>query len=154
MSKMITKTIELIANVDGASSGNPGDASIGVVIQDKRHIYQETISQYIGQATNNVAEYRALLMALKRAKDLGGEKFSVKSDSELLVKQIKGVYKVKNDALKELNSQAQAFIKNFKFFSIEHVRREYNKEADKLAKQAITEYRRASRMVAAQDQIV
>lgn len=150
MSKMITKTTELIANVDGACSGNPGDASIGVVIKDKRHIYQETISQYIGLATNNVAEYRALLMALKRAKELGGEKFFVKSDSELLVKQIKGVYKVKNDALKELNYQAQSFIKNFTFFSIEHVAREYNKEADKLAKQAIVEYRRANRMVAAQ----
>ncbi len=154
MSKMMTKTTELIVNIDGASSGNPGDASIGVVIKDKGHIYQETISQYIGPATNNVAEYRALLMALEKAKDLGAEKIFVKSDSELLVKQIKGVYKVKNDALKELNSQAQTLISNFKSFDLEHVRREYNKEADKLAKQAITEYRRANRMVAAQDQIV
>ena len=147
---MITKTTELIANIDGASSGNPGDASIGVLIKDKRHLYQETISQYIGQATNNVAEYRALLMALKKANDLGVEKFFVKSDSELLVKQIKGIYKVKNDALKKLNSQAHTLISKFKSFGIEHIRREYNKEADKLAKTAITEYRRANRMVAAE----
>ncbi len=151
MSKLITKTTELIANIDGASSGNPGDASIGVVIKDKRKTYQETISQYIGLATNNVAEYRALLMALKRANELKTEKFFVKSDSELLVKQIKGIYKVKNDALKELNSLALSLINKIKIFSIEHVRREYNKEADKLAKQAITEYRRANRMVAAQE---
>ena len=121
--KMITKTTELIANIDGASSGNPGDASIGVLIKDKRHLYQETISQYIGQATNNVAEYRALLMALKKANDLGVEKFFVKSDSELLVKQIKGIYKVKNEALKELNSQAHSLISKFKSFGIEHIRR-------------------------------
>ncbi len=151
MLKVTTKITELIANIDGASSGNPGDASIGVVIKDKKHVYQETISQYIGLATNNVAEYRALLMALKKAKAMEVEKFFVKSDSELLVKQIKGLYKVKNDALKELNSQAQFLIHQFRFFSIEHVRREYNKEADKLAKQAITEYRRANRMVAAQE---
>ena len=151
MSKMKTKITELIVNIDGASSGNPGDASIGVVIKDKSCLYQETVSQYIGQTTNNVAEYRALLMALNRAIELAAEKLSVKSDSELLVKQIKGVYKVKNDALKELNAQALSMIKKFKFFHIEHVRREYNKDADKLAKQAITDYRRANRVVAAQD---
>lgn len=147
----MNKKTELIASIDGACSGNPGDASIGVVMKDMKGMYQETISQYIGQATNNVAEYSALLMALKKAHEMGVEKFSVKSDSELLVKQIKGIYKVKNKALKELNSRALSLINEFKFFNIEHVRREYNKEADKLAKAAIIEYRRANRMVAAQE---
>ncbi len=151
MSKKMNKKTELIASIDGACSGNPGDASIGVVMKDMKGMYQETISQYIGQATNNVAEYSALLMALKKAHEMGVEKFSVKSDSELLVKQIKGIYKVKNKALKELNSRALSLINEFKFFNIEHVRREYNKEADKLAKAAIIEYRRANRMVAAQE---
>ena len=148
---MTINTNELFAYIDGACSGNPGDASIGVVINDKKHTYKETISQYIGQATNNVAEYSALLMALKKAKSLMAEKIFIKSDSELLVKQIKGVYKVKNETLKELNHQAQSMLSEFKIFKIEHIRREYNKEADKLAKQAIVEYRRANRTVAAQE---
>ena len=151
MSKKMIKTTELIASIDGACSGNPGDASIGVVMKDKLGLYQETISQYIGKATNNVAEYSALLVALKKAHELGVEKFFVKSDSELLVKQIKGIYKVKNDTLKKLNSQALSLINKFSSFGIEHVRREYNKEADKLAQQAIIEYRRANRTVAAQE---
>lgn len=151
MSKMKIKTNELTAHIDGACSGNPGDASIGVVLKDKKGLYQETISKYIGQATNNVAEYSALLEALQKACDLGIEKFSVKSDSELLVKQIKGVYKVKNEALRKLHSEALSLTDKFKVFNIEHVRREYNKEADKLAKQAIIDYRRANRMVAAQE---
>ncbi len=151
MSKMKIKLTELIASIDGACSGNPGDASIGVVIKDKKGLYQETISKYIGQATNNVAEYSALVAALKKAHKLGAQKLFVKSDSELVVKQIKGIYKVKNETLQALNLQALSLINKFELFTIEHVRREYNKEADKLAKQAIVEYRRANRVVAAQE---
>lgn len=137
-----------LINIDGASSGNPGDASIGVVLKDNLHKKEETISQYIGKTTNNFAEYQALIIGLERAIELGIKDVHVKSDSELLVKQLKGEYKVKSDNLKELNHKAANLIKSFSFFKIEHVRREFNKEADKLAKKAIIDFKRASRMVA------
>jgi len=148
------KLAELLINVDGASSGNPGDAGIGIILQDKNAVFQETISRYIGQATNNVAEYTALAEALKRAKYLQAERIFVRSDSELMVKQIKGEYKVKNEGLKKIYQDLVVLIRQFPFVDVSHVKREDNKKADKLAKTAITEYRRANRTVAAQKQNV
>ncbi|TNF52531.1 ribonuclease HI family protein [bacterium] len=123
---------------DGASSGNPGHAGIGVVI---RIISQPEknyrISEYIGITTNNVAEYSALLLGLKKARSLGLKKIAVYIDSELLVKQIKGTYRVKSESLRPLWRDTQNVLTQFDTFSITHIRREMNKEADLLAKRAV-----------------
>lgn len=148
------KPTEFIIHIDGACSGNPGDAAIGIMLHDVKHIYQETISKFIGTATNNIAEYAALIEALKRAKTLEAKKVYIKSDSELLVKQLKGEYKVKNEQLQGLFREVIILIRQFSFFDVRHIKREHNKEADKLAKRAIKEYQRANRMVAAQENTV
>ncbi len=134
--------------IDGASSGNPGDAGIGVLIKAKEKKGEEKISQYIGRRTNNFAEYQALIIALHRALKIGAKEIHIKSDSELLVKQIKEEYKVKSESLKKLNDTARRLLNRFHFFEIEHIKREFNKAADALAKKAIKEYKRANRMVA------
>ena len=146
----MNKIIEYTIFIDGASSGNPGDAAVGVVIENSQNKVIEKISQYIGIKTNNFAEYTAMLIALRKVIRLGAQRVFVKSDSELLVKQLNGQYKVKNENLKALFIEAQILIKKIAFFSIEHVRREFNKQADSLAKNAIIEYRRANRVVAAE----
>ncbi len=129
----------LIINVDGASRGNPGKAGIGAVIRGSDNTIIERVSKYIGIATNNIAEYQALILALETAKQIGAEKISIYSDSELMVKQIKGEYRVKNEGLKPLYQKAIGLLKDFKAYGIIHVEREKNKEADKLANQAIDE---------------
>lgn len=123
--------------VDGASRGNPGDASIGCTIMDSDGEEVFTVSERIGIATNNVAEYTALLEGLKKAISEKISKIKVKADSELMVKQMKGQYKVKNEALKSLWIKAQEVSKKFDSFSIEHVRREQNSRADELANLAL-----------------
>jgi ribonuclease HI len=140
--------------VDGACSGNPGDTGLGIVIENKATGFKENISQYAGLGTNNYAEYKALIVALERIIELGIGRVQIKSDSELLVKQLKGIYKVKKEHLKILYDQARMLAGRFDVFEIEHVRRELNAEADLLAKKAITEYRRTNRMVAAQQTAV
>ncbi|MBI5196396.1 MAG: ribonuclease HI family protein [Nitrospirae bacterium] len=129
---------------DGASSGNPGHAGIGVVIRYKTarqpHFTVHKISEYIGTATNNIAEYQAFLRGLKEACALGLKKITVFLDSELLVKQMTGIYKVKNSNLKDLYLQAQNILRKFDAFRIIHVGREFNKEADLLAKQSIKKF--------------
>ena len=150
MSSQSSKNDDFIIYVDGACSGNPGDSSIGVVIRDTLKNREETISQYIGIATNNIAEYSALIAALERVLEMGAKRVFVRSDSELMVKQINGLYKVKNENLKGLYTTVVSIVKKFDSFKIEHVRREFNKEADKLAQKAITDYKRAGRMVASQ----
>jgi len=141
-------------NVDGACSGNPGDTGLGIVIENKTTGFKENISRYAGLGTNNYAEYKALIVALERIIELGIESVEVKSDSELLVKQLKGIYKVKKEHLKTLHDKVLALAARLVEFKIEHVRREFNAEADLLAKNAITEYRRTNRMVAAQQKAV
>ncbi len=123
--------------VDGASRGNPGDASIGCTILDSEGEEIFTVSERIGIATNNVAEYTALVQGLKKALNEKISNIKVKADSELMVKQMKGQYKVKNLALKDLWIQAQKVSKEFESFSIEHVRREQNSRADELANLAL-----------------
>jgi ribonuclease HI len=129
---------------DGASSGNPGNSGIGAVIhltdkEDNRKGSPETyrLSEYIGIATNNVAEYTALLKGLKKAKSLGVKKIKIFLDSELLVRQINGIYKVKNKNLMTLWLQATNILKEFDEYKVTHVRREKNAEADLLARQAV-----------------
>ena len=129
---------------DGASRGNPGEAGIGVVIKEKTRTLLE-IADYIGSATNNVAEYLALIRGLEEALLVCATEASFFCDSELLVKQIQGEYKVKNEGLKPLNLHAQALIKKFKKFTIEHTRREKNEHADELANRGIDEqYKKGS----------
>lgn len=121
---------------DGASSGNPGDSGIGAVIIIGDHKY--TISEYIGKATNNIAEYTALIKGLQDAKRHGAEAVDVCTDSELMVKQIKGQYRVKSENLLKLYRQAISLLTAFKSYSIMHIPREKNMEADNLAKNAIS----------------
>lgn len=127
----------LISYTDGGARGNPGPAGIGVVLQNKD---SETIgewSEFLGIATNNQAEYKALLLALKQAVALGAIELECRLDSELVVKQLKGEYKVKHPDLKPLFEQAKSLISQIKNVSFKHIPRELNKQADLLANQAM-----------------
>jgi ribonuclease HI len=126
----------LEAYIDGASRGNPGEAGIGIVIKEKHHTIKE-ISDHIGKTTNNVAEYSALIRALEEILILGHKKAHFISDSQLIVEQINGNYRVKDENLKVLYHHAKTLISKMESFSIKHVPREKNKEADKLANKAI-----------------
>ncbi|MGE5278586.1 MAG: ribonuclease HI family protein [Acidobacteriota bacterium] len=125
--------MKLRAYIDGAARGNPGPAGAGVWIEPRGEEGAEEHFEALGRTTNNVAEYRALLMALARAAELGAEDVEIFSDSELLVRQINGHYRVKADHLKPLVSEAVRRAKGFRRFSITHVRREQNGNADRLA---------------------
>jgi ribonuclease HI len=127
----------LIAHSDGGARGNPGPAGYGVVIQDEAGRKVAALSQYLGHQTNNFAEYQGLIAALEYALEHGHKALKVVSDSELLVRQIKGFYKVKNTALKELHGRAKQLIAQLEWFSIDHALREHNREADDLANQAM-----------------
>lgn len=120
---------------DGASSGNPGHAGIGVVIQIQDSKIE--ISEYIGITTNNVAEYSALIRGLEEVKKLGLRRIEIFLDSELLVKQIKGLYRIKSVSLKPLWEKAQYILKQLDSYRVTHIQRELNKEADSLARKAI-----------------
>ena len=131
-------------HIDGASRGNPGPAGVGVVIIGPDGDVVERLHRGIGEATNNVAEYRALLLGLERAQALDYADVDVYSDSELLVRQLQGRYLVKNPALKKLYEQAKERIGRCQSFSIQHVPREQNAEADALANRGIDEADRRS----------
>ena len=122
---------------DGGARGNPGPAGIGVVLRSKDGTELVTLGRFIGHATNNVAEYRALITALQKAKDLGARRVAIRGDSELVVKQMKGVYRVKNEALRELYDEAQALLGHFEHSTIDHNYRNKNALADKLANLAM-----------------
>lgn len=129
--------MKLIVNVDGGARGNPGPAAIGVVVRDGSGEVLETTGERIGRATNNVAEYRALLKGIERAVALGADEIELVGDSELIVKQVLGEYKVKKPDLKPLHAEAKAALADFSGWSIRHVRREQNSEADTLVNQAL-----------------
>lgn len=131
------KNKKLILYTDGCCRGNPGPAGIGVVIRGPAKNIVKEVSEYIGEATNNIAEYNALIRGLEEAALLGAEEVAVFMDSELVVKQLSGEYRVKDNDMKELFSKAAAELKNFKSFEIKHIDRSKNKEADKLANRAI-----------------
>lgn len=122
---------------DGGARGNPGPAGIGAVIKNEEGENVEEISEYIGETTNNQAEYRALLKALETAKVLGAEELDCYLDSELVVKQLNREYKVKNKELAPLFVKIYNLSQGFKKVSFAHVRREMNKEADALANLAM-----------------
>jgi len=123
--------------VDGASRGNPGPASYAVIVRgpDGKTVFE--VGKYLGRATNNVAEYYALITALDYAAAQRIERLLVRSDSELLVRQMQGRYKVKSPDLRPLFERAQKLSRGFAHFAIEHVRRELNSEADELANIAL-----------------
>lgn len=121
--------------IDGASRGNPGEAGFGVLLETDR--VPEEIVGYLGKATNNVAEYAALIAVFKLAADRGVKKLIVYSDSQLLVRQVNGAYRVKAPHLVPIFLQALKLRQTIPDFTIEHVAREENKEADRLANQAI-----------------
>jgi len=127
----------LVVRVDGASRGNPGPAGTGVVIEAEGAPGRVEFSSYIGETTNNVAEYRALLLALEEAEKLSPPSLTILSDSELLVRQITGVYRVRAAGLKPLHEEALARLRRFPRARILHVRREENRRADELANRAI-----------------
>ena len=129
--------LHLIAYSDGGARGNPGPAGYGVVIQDESGKKVAALSEYLGHQTNNVAEYQGLIAALEYAVDNGPKALKVISDSELLVRQIKGIYKVKNSTLQELHGRAKDLIAQLDWFSIGHVLRGHNQEADTLANAAM-----------------
>jgi ribonuclease HI len=129
--------------IDGASKGNPGHAGIGVIICQDGNIL-ENISRYIGQATNNIAEYTAFLYALQEALMLQAERIRINTDSELLYRQIRREYKVKNPAIANLYMQATRMLSAFKDAQIRHIPRTENRGADKLATKAIKEALKSS----------
>jgi len=127
------------ANVDGGSRGNPGPAAYGVVVRDPRGEIVARLKKYIGNNTNNVAEYFGLIAALDYAQNHGIRGLRIESDSELMVKQMRGQYKVKSEELKPLFERAKKMSQTFESFRISHVYREQNKEADALVNQALDE---------------
>jgi ribonuclease HI len=129
----------ITAYIDGGSRGNPGPAGYGVQIVDDDGMVVEELHESVGVATNNVAEYRGLLAALAWAIDRGVRALHIRSDSELLVKQLRGEYRVKNPNLQPLYRDACALVGRIGRVTFEHVRREFNKEADRLANQAMDE---------------
>lgn len=123
--------------VDGASRGNPGAAGAGAHIDNPDGTTLVELCRHLGEATNNIAEYSALLLGLKEAEVLGIKNLDAYADSELMVKQIKGIYRVKNEGLKPLYEEAKRIIAAFERFTISHVRREFNSKADGLANRGI-----------------
>ena len=128
---------KLTVYVDGASWGNPGPASIGILLKDELGVVKTEISRSIGYATNNQAEYRALIVALEEAARMGTEHVDILMDSELVVRQVRGVYKTRNEKLKPLLSRVKELLNLFLSYTITHVPREQNASADSLAKKAL-----------------
>jgi ribonuclease HI len=128
---------KLTVNVDGGSRGNPGPAAIAAVVRDADGEVLQEKGETIGRATNNVAEYRALLLGIELAAALGASELELVGDSELIVRQVKGEYKVKDRALRELHAQAKRALEPFERWSVRHVRREQNADADRLVNEAL-----------------
>jgi ribonuclease HI len=126
-------------HVDGASRGNPGEAGFGIYVTTPEGAVVASLYGYLGRATNNVAEYQALLHGLRFALDRGAREVEVFSDSELLVRQLAGRYRVKNAGLQPLFREASALLTRFARFRVSHVPRERNREADALANKAVDE---------------
>jgi ribonuclease HI len=129
--------VRLTVNVDGGARGNPGPAAIAAVVRDGDGEILYEAHETIGRATNNVAEYRALIFGIEKAAELGATELELVGDSELVVKQVRGEYRVKDAGLKPLHSAAQQALSNFAEWQIRHVKRELNAEADALVNQAL-----------------
>jgi ribonuclease HI len=139
---MVAIADEWLLMVDGAARGNPGEAGCGAVIRAADGTVVKELSRYLGRATNNVAEYEGLIMGLEALLEMGAKRIRVQSDSQLLVRQLNGEYRVKDDKLKILFSKARNLLNRFASYRIVHVYREANKIADRLANRGIDEARR------------
>jgi ribonuclease HI len=128
---------KLTVNVDGGARGNPGPAAIGAVVRDPDGEILEERGEKIGRATNNVAEYKALLLGIELAAVHGASELELVGDSELIVRQVEGKYKVKDSTMKELHARVKAALAPFESWSIRHVRREQNAEADRLVNEVL-----------------
>ena len=129
--------LQLVLHVDGGARGNPGPAAIGVVISDPSGEVLDELAEAIGVATNNVAEYRALLRGLERARALGATEVEIVNDSELVARQLSGAYKVKHPAMKPLHAAAMAALRGFDRWRVRSVPRAQNARADALVNQAL-----------------
>lgn len=127
----------LVVNVDGGARGNPGPAAIAAVVATPEGEVVERRGEAIGRATNNVAEYRALLLGIELARERGAGEVELVGDSELVVKQVKGEYRVKDAGLRPLHAEVRAALDAFERWSIRHVRREHNAEADQLVNETL-----------------
>ncbi len=132
---------KVIINADGAARGNPGPAAIGATIKDETGNLITSVSRRIGITTNNQAEYRAVITALEKAISLGAKQVILKSDSELVVQQINGRYKIKNAALRPLYQEVVKLTGSLESFTISYVPRAQNAEADSLANKALDSVR-------------
>ncbi len=131
--------MSITAYIDGGARGNPGPAGYGVRIENEQGALVSEFNGFLGSATNNVEEYNGLVAALKYAHEHGHTQVHIKSDSELLVKQMRGEYRVRNAGLQPLYEEARAIARNIGRVTFEHVRREQNKDADRLANLAMDE---------------
>jgi ribonuclease HI len=129
--------LKVVVHVDGGARGNPGPAAIGVVVSDPDGAVLEELGERIGVATNNVAEYRALLRGLERARARDAREVEIVNDSELVARQITGAYKVKHPAMKPLHGEAIAALREFDRWSIRSVPRADNARADELVNEAL-----------------
>ena len=129
--------MKVTLHADGGARGNPGPAGIGVVLRDERGDVVGEIARGIGIATNNVAEYTALIEGLKLAREQGATHVDVHMDSELVVAQVKGKWKIKSDSLRPLAVEARRLLERFESFEVTHVPRGHNADADKLANQGM-----------------
>jgi ribonuclease HI len=133
------------AFIDGAARGNPGPAGAGVYVEPERERPTLEFYEPLGQTTNNVAEYRALLLALERAEEAGADDVEIRSDSRLLVEQLRGNFKVRAEHLKPLLAESVLRAKRFRKFSISHIPREQNMRADRLANKGADASERSTR---------
>ncbi len=129
--------MRLIVNVDGGARGNPGPAAIGVVVSDPEGNVLDELAEPIGDATNNVAEYRAVLRAIEWARGLGADELEIVNDSELVARQLTGAYKVKHPSMKPLYEEAMAALVSFRSWRIRSVPRAQNARADELVNRAL-----------------
>jgi ribonuclease HI len=133
----VQEDLPFVLYIDGASKGNPGRAGAGVWMTNGAGRKLVEMSRYLGHKTNNEAEYWALLLGLREARRLGGKSLHIFTDSELIERQVKGLYRVKNLNLKGLHKMVTQNLKEFSSFDIQSIPREQNQEADRLANQAI-----------------
>ena len=135
--------MKVVVNVDGGARGNPGPAAVAAVATDEAGQVVGERNAYIGEATNNVAEYRALLLGLELARELGANEVEIVNDSELVARQVGGEYKVKHAGLKPLFLEAMRTLREFEAWAVRSVRREHNERADELVNEALDEALRA-----------